>query len=82
MTAPADPVAVLTTAWLRWEATPASRPAVTEKFDALHTLGLHPSRAHRAIANARRHHIAGLPGGMSIPDAIQTLINNSTKETS
>jgi hypothetical protein len=76
-----DPVAVLIAAWEAWEHQPSSRTTAAAKEDALRALGLNSIAAHEAIANCRRRHVAGQPGGMSIPDAIQTFINDTLKES-
>lgn len=63
-----DAVEQLIAAWIAWETNPGRRTAVTAKHAALHALELDGCRAHGHIAAWRR-------AGQSIPDAVQTLIN-------
>lgn len=66
-----DPVEVLIDAWIAWENAPSFRTTVVRKQTALAAL-LAPqdrSRAHEEIAAYRRH-------GYSVPDAIQSVIND------
>lgn len=59
----------LIAAWFAWERAPRSEITVRRKFRALEALGIGSIEAHEHIA-ACRH------AGMSIPDAVQTLIND------
>lgn len=69
--APADEaVERLVTAWLRWEASPSSHLAVTEKEAALAALGLAGCEAHEYIAAARR---AGFDVGSAVARAVNDL---------
>lgn len=87
-----DPVAVLAQAFTDWEHAAAHPPRyptalwladqAAAKEEAIRALGLHGSRTHEAIAAARRLHIAGQPGGMDIPSACQTFVNDSLEEAS
>lgn len=79
-----DPVAVLIGAMERWEHAARTMP----KYPTAHTLDLEARakehaiaalhlpncRFHELVANIRRRHIAGQPGGMHMPDAVQTAL--------
>lgn len=83
-----SPVERLIKAWIDWDHAAAHPPRfpgsmwlyaqAVEKEAALKAMGLDSNAAHRAIARVRRLRRAGLEGGMSIPDAIQTFINDQT----
>jgi len=66
-------VDALIAAWVRWEAAPRAAAAAANRFAAIHALGLPAIDVHNRVAAARR-------AGMSIPDAVQTLINDQAKE--
>lgn len=68
-----DPVEELNTAWTAWEQAPGSRHTVARKETAITALGLDGNWAHDHIAQWRRN-------GYSIPDAIQSMLNNNTQE--
>lgn len=77
-----DTVERLIDAWGAWEHQPGSRATAVAKERALAALGVSGIAAHELIAEARRRHVAGHPGGMSVPDACQTFINDLLKEAS
>jgi hypothetical protein len=77
-----DRVERLIDAWEAWVHQPSSRAAAVAKEDALRALGLSGIHAHEAIAECRRRHVAGQPGGMSVPDACQTFVNETIPEAS
>lgn len=58
----------LITAWLHWEEEPGSRARVVETQEATRALGLSAQQAVPLMQAARR-------SGMSIPDAVQTVMN-------
>lgn len=64
-----DPTERLIAAWMRWESAPSSATATREKFDAIRALGLDPIRTAETVADNRR-------AGMSVPDAVQAVIND------
>lgn len=64
-----DAIERLIAAWLRWEASPSSHLAVTEKEAALAALGLAGCEAHEYIAAARR-------AGFDVPSAVTRAIND------
>lgn len=68
-----DPADDLITAWIAWEEQPSSKQAVAAKHAALHNLNLDLCRAHEHIATWRRT-------GYSIPDAVQSLCNDTPQE--
>lgn len=63
-----DPVEALIKAWIAWEDAPASHQRAAAKCDALNALGLPANQIHEQIGAWRR-------AGYSIPDAIQSVIN-------
>ncbi len=69
----ADPVEWLIRAWTAWEAAPSAAWTANAKEDAIAAAGLHGSDTHRHIAACRR-------AGMSIPDAVQSVINDQSRE--
>lgn len=77
-----DPVERLIDAWETWEQQPGSRDAAVAKEQALAALELSGIAAHELIAECRRRHVAGQPGGMSIPDAVQSFLNDLHREAS
>lgn len=64
---------LLIAAWTAWERTPGAAWTAAAKTDALLACGLDVIGAHERIATARR-------AGMSVPDAIQTCINDHHQE--
>lgn len=68
-----DLTAELIAAWVRWESAPSSDAATRQKFDAIRALELDPIRTIDAVARCRRQ-------GMSIPDAVQTVVNDHLAE--
>jgi hypothetical protein len=68
-----DPADRLIRAWTAWENAPYATWTANAKEDAIHTAGLHGSDTHRHITTCRRH-------GMSIPDAVQTIVNDQRRE--
>lgn len=85
VTQPVDPLEQLIGAWERWEHAAAQMPKyptastlsveAAAKDAAITALGLNGNQIHQAVAEYRRRHIAGRPGGMTVSDAIQTFIN-------
>lgn len=69
----ADLIEQLTTAWIDWENAPTWRQTVITKEEALKALELNSNQAHNHIAQWRR-------AGYSIPDAVQSLINEPLEE--
>jgi hypothetical protein len=63
------PVDRLIRAWVGWRQYPASHDACVERLAAIRALGLHSSRTHDTIA-------VELAKGRSIPDAVQTVLND------
>jgi len=68
-----DRLDALMAAWVRWEAAPRAAASAANKFAAIHALDIPSIDVHNRVAAARR-------AGMSIPDAIQTLINDQAEE--
>ena len=68
----ADPVDRLIRAWTAWEAAPSAHWTANEKEDAITVAGLTGRAAHRHITAARK-------AGMSIPDAVQSVINDDQR---
>ncbi len=64
-----DPVERLIRAWTAWEQAPSAHWTVDEKETAITVAGLTGRAAHRHIAACRRQ-------GMSIPDAVQSAVND------
>jgi hypothetical protein len=62
------PTDALIAAWVRWEENPRSRPVTLDRLAAIAALELDSNRTHDTIGAARR-------AGYSIPDAVQTAIN-------
>ena len=95
MTAPADPVAVLIREWVAWDRAAAAlgrpgghRPTARTlereahaKENALAALGINSNHAHRAIATIRHQAPTWLPGGLSVPDAVQQYLNDIGHDT-
>ncbi|NIW75277.1 MAG: hypothetical protein GWN08_08525, partial [Gemmatimonadetes bacterium] len=68
-----NPVDRLVAAWVRWEKAPGAAHTARGKVDAIHACGLGVARAHEAIAAARRD-------GLSVPDAVQAVVNDAVGE--
>lgn len=68
-----DPVERLIAAWVAWERNPSSHDACCERVAAIKAAGSRYRTAQTHIATARSR-------GMSIPDAIQTLLNDTHQE--
>lgn len=68
-----DPVERLIDAWLHWEATPTSRPAVVEIHEAIADLGLPANPVYVAIGAARR-------AGYDVPSAVQRVVQDLARE--
>jgi len=68
-----DPVDRLIAAWTAWEAAPSAYWTAGEKETAITVAGLTGRAAHHHIVACRR-------AGMSIPDAVQTLANDTHHE--
>lgn len=58
----------LVTAWMAWDAAPSAASACVERHAAIRAAGLDPRLTHERIAAFRR-------AGMSVPDAVQSAIN-------
>jgi hypothetical protein len=69
-----DPVDRLIAAWAAWENAPSAHWTAREKEQAITVAGLTGRAAHHHIAACRRQ-------GMSIPDAVQSVINDSRRTT-
>lgn len=65
-----------------WPTAGTLRVEAAAKEDAIRALGIPGNQFHDLVAAVRRRHIAGQPGGMSVPDAIQTFINETLREAS
>ena len=68
-----DPVERLIAAWTAWENAPSAHWTASEKETAIAVAGLTGRAAHQHIAHARGR-------GLSIPDAVQTLLNDTHHE--
>ena len=67
-----DHVDRLIRAWTAWVAAPSADWTANAKEDAITAAGLHGSDTHRHIAACRL-------AGMSIPDAVQQVINDDQR---
>lgn len=65
-----NPADQLIRAWTAWENAPSAVWTAAAKETALHALGLPGCATHRAISAARG-------AGLSVPDAVQTVINDT-----
>lgn len=82
---PPDPVERLIEAWTTWDRVAARTPKFPTNHwlyheahalaDAIAALGLNGNRLHQLVAAHRRRAVAGHPEGLTIPDAIQSAIN-------
>jgi hypothetical protein len=68
-----DPVEHLIRAWTAWETAPSADWTAGAKEDAITAAGLAGIAAHHHIVAARHD-------GMSIPDAVQQLMNDTHTE--
>lgn len=66
-----DPVDRLIAAWTAWENAPSAHWTAREKEKAITVAGLTGHDAHDHISTCRRQ-------GMSVPDAVQSAINDTT----
>lgn len=63
----------LIAAWIAWEENPGWHSTAADKLDAINAAGLNTCATHNHIAACRR-------AGMSIPDAVQSVINDKRRE--
>lgn len=68
-----DPIDRLIAAWTAWENAPSAHWTASEKETAITVAGLTGIAAHQHIAAARGR-------GLSIPDAVQTLLNDTHQD--
>jgi hypothetical protein len=67
-----DPVDRLIRAWTAWEHAPSAHWTAQEKERAITVAGLTGRAAHAHIVESRQR-------GLSIPDAVQQVINDTTR---
>ena len=68
-----DPVEHLIRAWTAWETAPGAPWTAAAKEDAIRAAGLTGIAAHHHIVDCRH-------AGMSVPDAVQTIVNDTHQE--